>query len=201
MRHFFRLLWIGLVLSLATIPARSAEDLCPGYSVTLEWDANSEPDVAGYKLYFGTASGIYTETFDAGKVTVAAVPLVPGVTYFFAITAYNGEGLESGFSNEVVFTAPQLPELLVENIEPPAGEVKENGMPGISSSTLRPDGSFSFTVEAQAGQLLQVETSSDLLSWTCRGILENPTGGIVVTDTDASSYRQRFYRVVVPAVN
>ncbi len=31
--------------------------LAHGAQVTLAWDANSEPDVAGYNLYYGTAGG------------------------------------------------------------------------------------------------------------------------------------------------
>ena len=33
-------------------------------SVTLAWNANSEPDVSGYKLYWGTASGVYARYDD-----------------------------------------------------------------------------------------------------------------------------------------
>lgn len=29
----------------------------------------AEPDVAGYKVYYGMASGVYSETFDIGNRT------------------------------------------------------------------------------------------------------------------------------------
>ena len=35
-------------------------------SVTLTWDANAEPDIAGYKVYWGTSSGVY-DHFKANK--------------------------------------------------------------------------------------------------------------------------------------
>ncbi len=194
---FSWLIYIGLAWVLASLSICSAENLIPGSSVTLEWDANSEPDVAGYKLHFGPASGSYPETFDAGNLTTATVAVVPGATYYFTVTAYNTEGLESPFSNEVTFTAPQLPELQVEHITPPEGTGLENGIPDVTGTALLPDGSLSFTISAQAGQSIQVEASSDLLSWICRGILENPTGGIIVTDPDAAAYERRFYRVVM----
>ena len=190
------LLYIGLAWLLASLSVCSAADPVPGYSITLEWDANSEPDLAGYKLYFGTASGSYSETLDAGNVTEAVVPVIPGATYFFAVTAYNIERLESPFSNEVTFTAPEVPELEVEYITPPAGTGSENGIPEITGPALQPDGSLSFTISAQAGQSIRVEASSDLISWTLRGIRENPEGGIIVTDSDAACYKRRFYRVV-----
>ena len=41
-------------------------------SVTLAWDLNSEPELAGYKLYYGAASGLYTSTNSVGRMTNAA---------------------------------------------------------------------------------------------------------------------------------
>jgi len=76
-------------------------------SVTLEWDANTESDLAGYKVYYGTASRTYGTPITLGKVTTYTVTgLTPGTTYYFAVTAYNTAGLESGYSNEVFATIP-----------------------------------------------------------------------------------------------
>jgi hypothetical protein len=75
--------------------------------VTLEWDPNSETDIAGYRIHYGTASGSYIHLKDAGKQTACTVTeLVPGTTYYFAATAYNTSGLESDYSNEVLYTVP-----------------------------------------------------------------------------------------------
>jgi hypothetical protein len=73
--------------------------------VTLTWTANGEPDLAGYKVYVGTASGTYNapgSPFVAGKVvryTVSNLPM--DQTYFFAISAYDSAGNESALSAEV----------------------------------------------------------------------------------------------------
>jgi hypothetical protein len=73
--------------------------------VTLTWDPNSETDLAGYEIYYGTSSGNYQWNIDVGNVTTYTVnSLNTGVTYYFAATAYNTTGLESGYSNEVVYT-------------------------------------------------------------------------------------------------
>src|SRR6266576_1698458 len=56
-------------------------------TVTATWNANSETDIAGYKLSYGTQSGTYTTTIDVGNVTSASVTLNPG-QYFFAVQAY-----------------------------------------------------------------------------------------------------------------
>ena len=51
--------------------------------VTLAWDANTEPDLAGYKVHYGTSSGSYTSSVDVHKVTTAIVTgLTAGQTYY-----------------------------------------------------------------------------------------------------------------------
>jgi len=75
--------------------------------VTLAWDANSEVDLAGYRLYYGLGSGQYDEIIDVGNVTTNTVTgLEAGLTYYFVVTAYNTAGLESDPSNEVSYTVP-----------------------------------------------------------------------------------------------
>lgn len=80
--------------------------------VKLVWDPNGEADLAGYKMYAGTASGVYgAPTTLAGTPsapTYTATGLKPGVKYYFAVTAYNAAGVESGFSNEVNYTVGDL---------------------------------------------------------------------------------------------
>jgi len=72
------------------------------FTVKLQWDPNTEPDLAGYKLYYGTASRNYSHTIDLGQVNSYQVDnLQDEVKYYFAVTAYDIDGNESGFSNEV----------------------------------------------------------------------------------------------------
>ena len=75
--------------------------------VTLAWDPNSEPDLAGYRLYHGLQTGQYDHIIDVGNVTTKTVTdLEAGLTYYFVVTAYNTAGLESDPSNEVSYTVP-----------------------------------------------------------------------------------------------
>jgi hypothetical protein len=74
-----------------------------GREVTLTWEANSEPDLSHYVVYWGTASGIYTSNSgNIGLVTEYKRQLPnDGKIYFFAVTAVDTAGLESDYSNEV----------------------------------------------------------------------------------------------------
>jgi len=76
-------------------------------TVTLAWDSSPDSSVTGYRLYAGLATGSYSEVLDVGNATDATVSnLISGVAYFFAATAYNTNGEESDFSNEVSYTVP-----------------------------------------------------------------------------------------------
>ena len=75
--------------------------------VTLEWDPNTEPDLAGYNIYWGYASGDYAFSADVGNQTTYTVTgLIPGMTYYYVATAYDTDGLESDYSDEVVYPVP-----------------------------------------------------------------------------------------------
>ena len=66
--------------------------------VTLAWNPKQGPDIAGYRIYYGTCSGIYTSRIDAGKVTNLRISdLNKGQTYYFAATTYDHNGRESNF--------------------------------------------------------------------------------------------------------
>lgn len=89
--------------------------LAHGAEVTLAWDANTESDLAGYKIYAGLSSGIYTEINDVGNVTqYIKGDLIEGETYFFIATAYDNSGNESGYSQEVSYYVP----IIVDTVPP-----------------------------------------------------------------------------------
>ena len=91
----------------------------PAIDVTLQWDANTEPNLAGYRIYYKMdSSGEPYDGIEANEGTSPiTVPLedlddpynpqytltglLDGTAYFFVVTAYNTGGLESGYSNEV----------------------------------------------------------------------------------------------------
>src|SRR5437016_9736375 len=72
-------------------------------TATATWDPNPEPDLAGYKLSYGTQSGVYTTVIDVGNVTTWAITsLTAGQRYFFAVQAYNTSSSLSPYSTEVI---------------------------------------------------------------------------------------------------
>ena len=74
--------------------------------VTVAWDPETSP-VTGYKVYWGTASRSYSWVANAGAQSSYPVPgLNQGTTYYFAATAYDATGTQSGYSNEVAYTVP-----------------------------------------------------------------------------------------------
>ncbi len=90
--------------------------------ITLHWDANTEPNVAGYKIYYkiGSSGSPYNGNGAAEGDSPLVIPLQglndpnsprfkihglnKGETYFFVITAYTTDGKESGYSSEVSIT-------------------------------------------------------------------------------------------------
>ncbi|MBA2353418.1 MAG: IPT/TIG domain-containing protein, partial [Acidobacteria bacterium] len=93
------LAFIVLLLTHATAAAAG--------SVSLYWDANSEPDLAGYVLVYGTAPGVYTQSVSlpASATTHEMTSLADGL-YYFAVRAFSTGGVQSTYSNEVTVSMP-----------------------------------------------------------------------------------------------
>jgi IPT/TIG domain-containing protein len=85
------------------------------------WDPNPEPNIAGYKLSYGTQSGVYTTVIDVGNVTSRSVTLTSGQRYFFAVQAYNASSLLSAYSAEVIYDVPFPPS--ITSLTPTSGPV------------------------------------------------------------------------------
>lgn len=80
---------------------------------------NSESDLAGYIVYYGTASRTYSLMSTSiglpgdgstGTPSKIISGLLDGTTYYFGVTAYDATGNESTFSSEVtsLVTVPKV---------------------------------------------------------------------------------------------
>ena len=150
----------------------------PG-NVTLTWDPTVDIDVAGYRLYEGGASQTYTNAFDVGIVTaVTATGLAGGATYFYTVTAYDYNGVESDFYSEISYTVP-LP---------------ANPPPTITLTAL--GGSVLLSGAGQAGQTYSVLASQDFNVWTVIGtVTADASGSFTFTDPAGTSLPNCMYRL------
>ena len=100
----FCLFFIFCLLNAATASAAT---------VSLSWnppttntDGSQLTDLAGYKVYYGTISGYYTQQIDVNNANSHTLSnLSDGTTYYYAITAYNTSLRESDYSNERCFNS------------------------------------------------------------------------------------------------
>jgi hypothetical protein len=89
-------------------PTPTPPSLTPLVAVHFAWDNDDTIyNVTSYRLYYGTESRVYTQSVDVGAATGVTVSFIPGLTYYAAVTAYNG--LESPYSNEISFNTGQNP--------------------------------------------------------------------------------------------
>ena len=80
-------------------------------SLMLSWvapttneDGSTLDDLAGYKLYYGTEPGQYSQVITVGDFTTSEIGGLGSGTYYLTVTAYDIYGNESNFSNEINHT-------------------------------------------------------------------------------------------------
>ncbi len=127
-------------------------------SIEVSWNANTETDLAGYKVYYGTQSGTYASTLNTGKTTTATIDnLQTGKTYYVTMSAYDTSGNESEKSAEVSISIP------VPDTTPPTGSITINsGAATASSRTV----TLSLTATDTEGTVAAMKISSDGTTWS-----------------------------------
>jgi hypothetical protein len=162
----------SILCGLLVLLVQSIGGALPAASVT--WSPITDPNVTGYKVYYGTASHNYSNVIVEGNSTNATLTgLVSGTTYFIAATTYDAAGNESPFSNEAVYTVPA----------------------GISTLTVptQAGGQFGFTVSGVSGTQYVVQASTNLVNWVS---LQTNTAPFNFVDTGAGAFHRRFYRTM-----
>jgi hypothetical protein len=138
--------------------------------VTLTWDAPTQnddgtslTDLAGYRLYYGQASGVYGQSLDCGMENSKTLSgFSECVTYFFSVRAYNSSGLESSPSVEFVWTPP--------DVTPPV-------VTGPASVNLSANSSGKAAVPDLKSQVTVAENCSPLAAVA---VTQTPTAGTLV---------------------
>ncbi len=164
--------WVSGLFAIAPL-AVGASQPAPTQSVTLEWCPSTATNIVGYEIYYGGASGDYTNEVAVGDVTNAAVSgLLEGTTYYFAAKAFNALGEASPFSNQTSYTVPAAASLLS-----PASSI----------------GGFSFSVNGPSGYTYVIQASTNMVNWV--PVVTN-TAPFEFVDSNADLFNQRFYRSV-----
>ena len=175
---------IGLLLFWSA-PELSAD------TVTTAWDRNSESNIAGYILSYGTQSGTYAVSIDVGNVTTRQVVLNPGQRYYFVVQAYITSSQISPRSAEIfvdvgiVTTAPNI-----TSLSPTSGSVGTaitiagaNFGATQGTSTVRFNGSVATPSSWSATGIVAVVPSgatTGLVTVTVGGAASNGVGFTVV---------------------
>jgi hypothetical protein len=92
-----------LAVALATTLLAVAASQTLAGTASIAWDPVTDSDLAGYRVYYGTSPGVYTQSVDVGNVTTATISgLTDCTTYYFGVKAYDTAANESAnYSNEI----------------------------------------------------------------------------------------------------
>jgi hypothetical protein len=186
MMIFRKFLWFfTIVLLLCFVKLGYAKD------VILEWDPNTEPDLAGYKVYYktgssgepynGTGAAEGDSPVDVGNVTTYTLHgLADGLTYFFVVTADDTEDLESDYSNEVTLSGETNP-------LPPivSGTTPTNDTTPIWSWTSGGGGTGTYRYKLDSSDLSSGATQTTTTSYTPAVALSDGSHTLYVQERDA----------------
>jgi len=193
-----------LSMLLTTIIFLNATSLLAG-DATLSWDAPTTnedgtplTDLAGYKVYYGTSSGNYSQSIDVGNVTTYVVNnLTEGLTYYFTATAYDILANESKYSNEVSKTIPLSQYTLIVNKGGTGTGTVTSSPGGISCGS---DCSEIYNIGTSVTLMASPDTSSTFGGWSgaCTG-----TGTCAVTmdaeKTVTATFTLKTYTITASA--
>jgi hypothetical protein len=166
---------LALLLALCW-PARGSVPQAGGQSVALTWDGSTSAAVAGYAVYYGEDGTNFEHRVDVGVNTSCVVAgLIGGQTNYFAVAAYNAQGVESPTSNIILYVVP--------------GVLSVGSKAGPRSATV-----ISFPVAP--GHTYKVQASVNLQTWsTLWQISATNNAWTEYHDAEGANLRMRFYRL------
>lgn len=186
----------GLPLSAVTAPtAPDGIMTSPGNgSISVSWNAVTE--ASGYKVYYGTSAGSYSQDIDVGAVTsykiegltngttyYIAVSSYNSTTYYLAVTAYDSSGYESSIisENETTASLSNLSE------SPQSTEVSEYPEESIPFPNLKDEG-LCFIATAAYGSNLEPDVA----------ILREFRNHFLLTNSIGRAFVNIYYQVSPP---
>ena len=152
----------------------------PASPLTLQWQGSTDPDVAGYALYYGVDGSPITNRMDVGLGTTAIVTdLTVSSTYSFYVVAYDVSQNESDPSNLLLYTTTAISAVQLSQIS---------------------DGTMAISFSVAPGAPCHVEYTDTLTppNWMVLTIAVGDSNGFVTINDSVSATGSRFYRAVVP---
>jgi hypothetical protein len=145
---------------------------------TVSWSPSVNSDVAGYVVYYGPSSGVYTYRVVAGTNTTATIEnLNAGQTNFFVVRAFSNGGAQSLPSNEVSYIVPGVMKLSPRHTATDPTVINFPVAPG-----------HTYLVQAS------VDCRAWSTIWQTTGVNNN---WVNFTDAEAPHLPMRFYRLVI----
>ena len=96
-----KIIGILAALLLVSVLAQAAQ-------VQITWNPNTETDLAGYKVYAGTAPGQYGAPITVTAPSYTFQEVTDKTTYYIAVSAFDTSGNESALSDEVSVYVPDV---------------------------------------------------------------------------------------------
>ena len=164
--------------------------------IYLAWDANPEPDVVGYIVHVGNLSGSANEHHDVGNTTTFAFsPALPGQRYYFTVSAYTVDRIESPQSEEVSATSVSLD-----------GRVTSTAVSSHVGLRYASAGSLSGVTALQDGRLLLIENDRSIRLLTPgssvpQAMLEDIDESAAFTEIVVNSQFPSTHHVFVGVIN
>lgn len=166
---------------------------------TASWDPNPEPNIAGYRVSYGTQPGVHDTTVDVGKVTTFQFNPPPGQRYYLVVQAYNSDNLVSAKSEEATIDIPAVVALVnrAPTLVQPADQTsRQNAAISLALVASDPDGSAVAFSSTGLPSGLSLGATSGIIS----GVVSN-TGSypVTVTVSDGALSASRSFMWTVSA--
>jgi fibronectin type 3 domain-containing protein len=153
--------------------------------VLVDWDANTDTDLAGYNIYRTTTSGMSYTKLNGGTLLVASqyrdTTTVAATTYYYAVTAVDTTGNESAKSAEVTWGVPAT------DTTPPADPTGLVLVPSVSGILL----SWNANLESDFLNYEVDRSATGVGAWST---IASPTAA-TYNDTGATAGAVNYYRI------
>ncbi len=180
----------------------------------LSWDPNVDTDTAGYMLVYGTSSRVYTASVTLPRATTThEVSGLADGAYFFAVRAFDVNGVQSGNSNEVrvvvgtISTPPPEPSIsspIVSSLAPASGPTVGGTLVKVTGSDFLAGvivlvGETEATITARTATSMTIRTPASDSEGAASLTVTNPDGGSMTMEA-AFTYVDPIVPISAPTI-